>query len=81
MATNYHCILRYNITIEEDDNTLSSSSFSQTQRIHKNTQENNKKKELREGKGLSSNSCFALSFLAPASTLLFQTLSLGIFFF
>jgi len=40
-----------------------------------------KKKNAEKGGSLPSSSCFAFSFLAPASTLLFQTLFLNIFFF
>jgi hypothetical protein len=55
------------------------SSSSQTQRSQ-NTQKN-KTKNQKKGRSLRSSSRSTFSFLAPTSTLFFQTLSLSIFFF
>jgi len=79
MAISYHCLFQCNNTKKENNDTLPLSSSFQTQK-KQNTQENNKKNQMK-GKSLPLSSHSAFSLLTFASAFLFQMLSLGIFFF
>jgi len=55
--------------------------FKEKEKKEKKKKTIDKKKNAKKGENFPSNSCYALSLVAPTSTLLFQTFSRTIFFF